>query len=101
MAVATLFTCATPPRIVSSSLAVILKQSRSYSAFSRYWIFARHRRTTSPGTVSRTSLIGTTFPRDFDIFSVSSVSHPLCIQTRAKSPPEWARAITFSLSWCG
>jgi hypothetical protein len=29
------------------------------------------------------------FPRLFDIFSLSTLTNPLCIQWRTKSVPEW------------
>ena len=57
---------------------------------------------TSPGVSARASRIVTILPSDFDIFSPSTVSTPLCTQWRAKGAPGQAHSLwAISFSWWG
>ena len=69
----------------------------------RYWTVSRKYRNASGSLRRRTSRIVTKLPRDLDIFSLSTLTNPLCIQVLAKGP--WlgfaASLCAISFSWCG
>src|SRR2546422_10439263 len=53
------------------------------------------------GNFSKISRTVKKLPSDFDIFSLSTVTKPLCIQYRANSLPVAAQDWAISFSWCG